>query len=285
MTAAEPTNRSNHMDNTKSAPTDAQGILQGKVAVVTGAGGGIGRDIALAMAREGARVVVNDIGAALNGEGRDAGPAQAVVDEIKALGGQAAANIDSVADPIAGRRMVECALDAFGRLDIVVNNAGVFHTVPVMETTEEIWDAQLDLNLKACFFMVKMLVPHFRENGGGKVINITSIAGTGAFPNCPAYCASKGGLVNLTRALAAELGKEQINVNSIAPGNVATPLNAHLRGPGNEQYMKLMRTLTPTGIDFIDAEDMTGTAVFLATDDARMIHGETIIVDAGWSVW
>ena len=86
-------------------------------------------------------------------------------------------------------------------------------------------------------------------------------------------------------ALAAELGKDKINVNSIAPGNVATPLNAHVRGPGNEEYVELMKTFTPTGIDFMDPDDMTGTAVFLATEDSRMIHGETIIVDAGWSVW
>ena len=132
---------------------------------------------------------------------------------------------------------------------------------------------------------MKSLVPQWQERGGGKGINISSSAGTGAFPNCPAYCASKGGLVNLTRALAAELGKEQINVNSIAPGNVATALNAHVRGPGNEEYMALMKTLTPTGIDFLDVEDMTGTAVFLASDDSKMIHGETIVVDAGWSVW
>jgi NAD(P)-dependent dehydrogenase (short-subunit alcohol dehydrogenase family) len=92
-------------------------------------------------------------------------------------------------------------------------------------------------------------------------------------------------LVNLTRALAAELGKDHINVNSIAPGNVATALNAHVRGPGNEEYSELMKTLTPTGVDFLDVEDITGTAVFLAGDDSRMIHGETILVDAGWSVW
>jgi NAD(P)-dependent dehydrogenase (short-subunit alcohol dehydrogenase family) len=251
--------------------------LKDKVALVTGASVGIGAAIAGRYGREGATVAVNYKS---NDEG-----AKDVVKKITDAGGTAKTFKGDISDLKEIKRITDAVIADLGRVDIVVNNAGVFHTVPVMETTEEIWDAQLDLNLKACFFMVKTLVPHFRKNGGGKVINITSIAGTGAFPNCPAYCASKGGLVNLTRALAAELGKEQINVNSIAPGNVATPLNAHLRRPGNEEYMKLMRTFTPTGIDFIDAEDMTGTAVFLATDDARMIHGETIIVDAGWSVW
>jgi len=211
--------------------------------------------------------------------------AAGIIKEITDAGGKGKAFKSDVSDVAKIEQLIADVIAEFGRVDILVNNAGVFRTVPVMETTEEIWDEQLDLNLKGYFFMVKNLVPHFRENGGGKVVNISSIAGTGAFPNCPGYCASKGGVVNMTRALAAELGKEKINVNSIAPGNVATPLNAHLRGPGNEEYMQLMKTFTPTGIDFIDPEDMTGTAVFLATEDSRMIHGETVIVDAGWSVW
>lgn len=251
--------------------------LKDKVAIVTGGSVGIGAAIAKRYAAEGATVATvyksNDDGA------------NQIIKEITDAGGRGKAFKADVSKVANIEKLVADVIAEFGRVDILVNNAGVFRTVPVMETTEEIWDEQLDLNLKGYFFMVKSLVPHFRENGGGKVVNISSIAGTGAFPNCPGYCASKGGVVNMTRALAAELGKEQINVNSIAPGNVATPLNAHVRGPGNEEYVELMKTFTPTGIDFMDPEDMTGTAVFLASEDSRMIHGETIIVDAGWSVW
>lgn len=251
--------------------------LKDKFAIVTGASVGIGAAIAERFGKEGATV-------ALVYKSNDEGAAE-VAEKVEAAGGKAKTYKADVSKVANIEKLIADVISDFGRVDILVNNAGVFRTVPVMETTEEIWDEQLDLNLKGYFFMIKTLVPHFRENGGGKVVNISSIAGTGAFPNCPGYCASKGGVVNVTRALAAELGKEHINVNSIAPGNVATPLNAHVRGPGNEEYVELMKTLTPTGIDFMDPEDMTGTAVFLATDDSKMIHGETIIVDAGWSVW
>ncbi len=251
--------------------------LQDKAALVTGSSVGIGEAIAKRFAAEGAKVAIN------YKSNDDA--ANTIVQEISDADGTARSFKGDVSKVSEIERITKEVIDEFGGIDIVVNNAGVFRTVSVMDTTEEIWDEQLDLNLRGYFFMVKTLVPHFREIGGGKVINISSIAGTGAFPNCPAYCASKGGVVNVTRALAAELGKENINVNSIAPGNVATPLNAHVRGPGNEEYMELMRTLTPTGIDFMNPEDMTGAAVFLASDDSKMVHGETIIVDAGWSVW
>ena len=249
--------------------------LKGKVAIVTGGSQGIGEAIAFRYAAEGARVAVvyhaNDAAA------------HAVVGRIAAARGEAKpvkADCSKVAEI---ERMTAEVIQHFGTVDILVNNAGVFRTIPVAETTEAVWDEQLDLNLRGAFFCVKAVLPEFQRKGGGKVINITSIAGVGAFPNCPAYCASKGGLEILTKALAAELGKQNINVNSLAPGNVATRLNAHLRGPGNEAYINLMRTMTPTGRDFLSVEEMTGAAVFLASDDASAIHGATLMVDAGWS--
>jgi len=249
--------------------------LKGKVAIVTGGSQGIGEAIAVRYAAEGARVAVvyhhNDAAA------------KAVAKRIAGPGGEAHPVKADCSKVPEIERMVAEVIEHFGTVDILVNNAGVFRTVPIAETTEAIWDEQLNLNLRGAFFCVKAVVPEFLKSGGGKIINVTSIAGVGAFPNCSAYCASKGGLEILTKALSAELGKQNINVNSLAPGNVATPLNAHLRGPGNETYINLMRTLTPTGRDFLSVEEMTGAAVFLASDDASAIHGATLMVDAGWS--
>jgi NAD(P)-dependent dehydrogenase (short-subunit alcohol dehydrogenase family) len=249
--------------------------LKGKVAIVTGGSQGIGEAIARRYAREGAKVAVN--------YSRNDATAAAVVDSIRATGGDAKPFKGDCSKVHEIQRFVSEVGAHYGRIDILVNNAGTFRTVPVSETTEDIWDEQIDLNLKGTFFCVQSVLPWFRKQGGGKVINMSSIAGVAAFPNCPAYCASKGGVSLLTRALAAELASEGININSIGPGNVATPINAHLRGPGHADYLKLMSDRTPTGRAFMDTADLEGAAVFLASDEAKGVHGAILMVDDGWS--
>lgn len=249
--------------------------LKNKVAIVTGGSQGIGKAIAQRFAKEGASVAIV--------YSRNDSVANEAVNEITADNSKAIAVKGNCSDVKDIQRFVTDIADRLGGVDILVNNAGTFKTVPVSETTEEIWDAQVDLNLKGTFFCTQAALPYFRKNGGGKVVNITSIAGVAAFPNCPAYCASKGGVAVLTRALAAELAVENININAIGPGNVATPINEHLRGPGNEQYIKLMSDNTPTGRAFMDVEDITGAAVFLSSEDSKGVHGAILMVDDGWS--
>jgi NAD(P)-dependent dehydrogenase (short-subunit alcohol dehydrogenase family) len=251
--------------------------LAGKVALVTGSTQGIGKAIAERFAAEGAAVAIV---ASHNLE-----RAETVAAAIRQSGGKAAAFVADCSHVEEIRRLAQQVIGHFGGIDILVNNAGIMHTASIEDTTEEKWDAQLDLNLKGAFFLTQACLPEFKRKGRGKVINVTSIWGIGAGPNCPAYCASKGGLENLTRALAVEIGKYHINVNSLAPGNIATPLNAHLRGPDMAAYIAQMRALTPTGRDFLQPEELTGTAVYLASEDSDAVHGVTVTVDAGWSAW
>lgn len=251
--------------------------LRDRVAIVTGSTQGIGKSIAVRFAGEGAKVAVV--------ASKDSERAKLVADDIRRPGGTAEPFVADCAKVADIERLVGDVIRAFGTIDVIVNNAGIMHTATIEETTEEMWDAQLDINLKGAFFLVRSALPEFKRRGKGKVINVSSIWGIGAGPNCPAYCASKGGLVNLTRALAVEIGRYNINVNSIAPGNIATPLNAHLRGPDMGAYVDQMRALTPTGRDFLDPEELTGTAVYLASEDSDAVHGVTIAVDAGWSAW
>jgi NAD(P)-dependent dehydrogenase (short-subunit alcohol dehydrogenase family) len=251
--------------------------LQESVAIVTGSTQGIGKCIAARFVKEGAKVAVV--------ASKDPERAKSVAKEIRVPGGVAEPFVADCGKVAEIEKLTQDVIRTFGTIDVIVNNAGIMHTASVEETTEEIWDAQLDVNLKGAFFMVRAALPEFKRRGKGKVINVSSIWGIGAGPNCPAYCASKGGLVNLTRALAVEIGRYNINVNSIAPGNIATPLNAHLRGPDMSAYIDQMRALTPTGRDFLDPEEITGTAVYLASRDSDAVHGVTIAVDAGWSAW
>jgi NAD(P)-dependent dehydrogenase (short-subunit alcohol dehydrogenase family) len=249
--------------------------LAGKVAIVTGSSRGIGACIARRFGAEGACVAVHARG--------NIDKARAVAAEINAAGGTAEAFQADIAQVADCDRLAEEVIARFGAVDILVNNAGVFAAVPIEETTEEIWDNQVDVNMKGSFFMARAVVPAMKAKGGGKIVNVTSIAATGGFPNSGAYCASKAGQMNMVKALCLELAKHRINVNSLAPGNIKTEMNAAARAqPGYEEHQA---ALTPSGIAHMDPEELAGAAVFLASSDADQVHGANLLVDGGWAAW
>src|SRR5215831_2217042 len=192
-------------------------LLEGKVAIVTGAGGGLGRSHALALAAEGAKVVVNDPGVSRDGSGGAVGKmADAVVDEIKKAGGQAVANHDSVAD--AGEKIVKAAVDAFGKVDILVNNAGILRDKTIHNMTDEMWDLVLAVHLRGTFLCTRAAAKVMKEKGtGGRIINTTSVAGLKGNFGQSNYSAAKAGIYGFTLTAAMELAKDGITVNAIAP--------------------------------------------------------------------
>ena len=192
-------------------------LLEGKVVVVTGAGGGIGRDIALVAAAQGARVVVNDIGASLSGDGLDDGPAQKVVEEIRAAGGEAVANTDSVSEPKTAQQIVETALDTFGRIDGIVNNAGILRDRFFHKMSEQEWDAVIRVHLYGGYYVSRAAAPHFKEQGSGAYVHMTSTSGLiGNFGQAN-YSAAKLGIAALSKSIALDMQKFNVRSNCIAP--------------------------------------------------------------------
>ena len=191
--------------------------FEGKVAVVTGAGGGLGREHALLLAARGALVVVNDAGGSVLGDGSDAGPAQRVADEINGLGGVAVADDNSVATPKGGRAIVATATERFGRIDIVVNNAGILRDKAFHNLTPDQLEGVLDVHLKGAFYVTGPAWVHMREQGYGRVVNTTSNSGLIGNFGQSNYGAAKMGLVGFTRVLAAEGARHNIKVNAVAP--------------------------------------------------------------------
>ncbi len=200
------------MEDSKSSP-----MLDGKVIVVTGAGNGIGRDFALAMAAEGASVVVNDLGTSASGEGEDAGPAQRVVDEIRARGGSAVASTDSVADWQSANRIVKAAIDAFGRIDGVINNAGILRDRMFFKMNLEEWSKVIDVHLNGSFFVARAASNYFKDQGGGAYVHMTSTSGLiGNFGQAN-YSAAKMALVGLSKSIALDMARYNVRSNCIAP--------------------------------------------------------------------
>ncbi|MEY2455608.1 MAG: hypothetical protein QOH64_2210 [Acidimicrobiaceae bacterium] len=204
--------------------------FDGKVAIITGAGGGLGRSHALELAKRGALVVVNDLGGSVDGQGGSHTAAQKVVDEIKAAGGEAVANYDSVATPEGGQSIVKTAVDSFGRVDIIINNAGILRDTSFKNMTKEQLEPVLDVHLKGAFFVTQPAWQLMRDQGYGRIINTSS--GAGVFGNFGQanYGAAKMGLVGLTRVLAVEGAKNNIKVNAIAPV-AKTRMTEELLGP------------------------------------------------------
>ena len=191
--------------------------FDGKVAIVTGAGGGLGRQHALLLASRGARVVVNDLGGSVRGDGSDKGPAETVVGEITDLGGEAVADGSSVATPEGGEALVNTAIDAFGRVDIVINNAGILRDKTFHNMTPDLLEPVIDVHLKGAFYVTRPAWIKMREQGYGRVVNTSSNSGILGNFGQSNYGAAKMGLVGLTRVLAAEGAKYNIKVNAIAP--------------------------------------------------------------------
>jgi NAD(P)-dependent dehydrogenase (short-subunit alcohol dehydrogenase family) len=239
--------------------------LDGKVAVVTGASSGIGFACAEAMSEAGAKVVL---------VGRDA---ERLAESAARCGEHHLIAVDLVDDDAPGR-IVEETLDAFGAITSLLHMAGIFVPSPLAEAPLEDFDRQWRLNVRAPYALTQAALPHLGRDSS--VTFVSSIAGQVAFPNSAAYCATKGAIEQLTKALAVELAPAGIRVNTIAPGNIRTPMNAELLK--DRDYEQMYLDGTPYGRVGI-VEDIAPLAVFLASDAAVYIHGESILVDGGWA--
>ena len=259
--------------------------LSGKVAIVTGGGSGIGRGIALAMAREGADIAIPDI-QIVN--------AEKVAQEVQALGRRCVPMRTDVTSSADVKAMVDRTRDALDRIDILVNNAGMAAPpgMPFMNNTEEDWDKTFAINTKSVFLTCKAIAPYFIERKGGRIINIASIAGPLAAPTMPPYSVAKGGVITFTRVVAKELAAHGITVNAICPGVLWTDfwqkLAAHIASTNpafagmtpRQVFDKRIGDIIPMKIEQ-QPEDIGWAAVFLASDEARYITGQALNVDGG----
>lgn len=254
------------------------GICEGRVVIVTGAGRGLGRAYALAFAREGAKVVVNDLGTSLQGEGRDSATAQKVVDEIRALGGEAAPNGDDVADWEGAARIVKTAVDAFGTLDVVVNNAGFVRDRMFVSQSVDEWDAVVRVHLRGHFCVTSHAVAFWRaqQKAGRKVdariINTSSGAGLQGSFSQAAYSAAKGGIASLTLVQGAELGRYGITANALAPA-----ARTRMTEGAFADKMKQVES----GFDVQDPDNIAPTVVWLGSSQSAGVTGCVFELEGG----
>jgi NAD(P)-dependent dehydrogenase (short-subunit alcohol dehydrogenase family) len=252
--------------------------LKGKVAIVTGAGRGIGRGEALALASEGAKVVVNDLGGAVDGTGAANSPADEVVAEIKKMGSDAVANYDSVASWQGGENIVKTAVDAFGRLDILVNNAGILRDRMVFNMSEEDWEIIMKVHLFGHFFTTRHACTIFRQQRSGRIINTSSVAGLGSTFGQANYGAAKEGIVGFTRQVARDMGRYGVTCNAIRPNagtrlTLSDELKAAWKRAGMEAAIGMLEQARP--------EDIGPLVAWLASDAAAHVNGRIFYVQTG----
>jgi NAD(P)-dependent dehydrogenase (short-subunit alcohol dehydrogenase family) len=248
-------------------------LLEGKAVLVTGAGGGIGRDLALAMAAAGAKVLVNDVGTSVKGEGSDAGPAQKVVEEIRSLGGTAAASTDSVADWVSANRIVEAARDSFGRIDVVINNAGILRDRFFFNLSPEDWRAVIDVHLNGSFYVSRAAAPHFKSQESGCYIHMTSTSGLVGNLGQANYAAAKLGIAALSKSIALDMARYQVRSNCISPFAWSRMIGS-IPTETEDQKARVEKLKT------METAKIAPLAVYLASDDAKSVSGQIFAVRA-----
>jgi 3-hydroxybutyrate dehydrogenase len=261
----------------------------GRVAIVTGAGGGLGKQHALALAARGAKVVVNDLGADVHGDGGSVSAAQAVVDEIRANGGEAMVNGASVTDYEAVKAMVQQTMDAWGRVDILVNNAGIQHVAKIEDFPIDRWDAVLAINLSSAFHAMRLALPAMKAANWGRIINVSSAHGLVGSAEKSAYVAAKHGLIGLTKVAALETATSGVTCNAICPGWVLTPLvqrqvdaKAAAQNISIEEAQRQLLGEKEPSMQFTTPEELGELAVFFCSPAGNNVRGVAWNMDGGW---